>query len=602
MLRTMRANTKWVMLIVALAFVGLMVFQWGMDISGGSSPVLTGEVGTVNGTTITYQRWTVAYRNLSDQARQQKGSALNDLELDLVEEQAWNQLVSQILIAQELKRRGITVTDEEVRLAFRTAPPPWLQQNELFQTDGAFDFEKYRRFFAGPAVDPQLLLQIEQYYRDVLPRTRLFEQVSTAIYVSDAELWETYRDGRETVRVKYAIFDPETEVADEDVAVTADELQDHYRANRDDFRTPATARVRLVQFSKRPSPGDTAAAFETAYEVREEILAGADFTEQARTLSADRASAEGGGDLGWFERGDMTPALEQAAFSLAPGRLSEPVLTPFGYHIIKVMERDGDRVRASHILIPISLGDENEDQLFGMVDRLERIALTKGLDVAVDSVGVQPRTVTLAKGSEFVPGIGRFGPANDWAFHDSTFVLDLSPVYETDDGFYLFELIEREPASVIPFAEAEPSVRRRVLLEKKKETARWMADQIAGELVDGRSLDEVLARHGLEVRQSEPFTRFDFVPGIGQANAVIGTAFGLAVDEVAGPIETGDRIYFIEVTERNPVDRESFDLEKEDMRARLTLQREQMALDEWLEDLREKATIVDRRRELFQPS
>ena len=589
------------MLIVAIAFVGLMVFQWGMDLSGRSSPLLTGEVGTVNGTPITYQTWTNAYRNLSDQARQRKGSALDDLERDFVADQVWNQIVTDILIAQELRRRSITVTDEEVRRAARTAPP-WLQQNELFQTDGAFDSEKYQRLFAGPAVDPQLLLQIEQYYRAVLPRARLLEQVSTAIYFSDSELWEIYRDGRETVQVKYAIFDPETEVSDEDVALTDDELRLHYRAHRDDFRTPATARVELVEFSKRPSSSDTAAAFKTAVQVREEIIAGADFAQQARTLSADRASSEGGGDLGWFERGDMTPAFGQAAFSLAAGELSEPIITPFGYHIIKVMERDGDRVRASHILIPIGLGDESEDRLFGMVDRFERIALTKGLDVAVDSVGVQPRTVTLAKGSEFVPGIGRFGPANDWAFHDSTLVGDLSPVYETDDGFYVFELVELEPASVVPFAEAEPSVRRRVRLEKKKEKARWMADQIARELVDGQTLDEVLANHGLEVRESQPITRFDFVPGIGQANAVIGTAFGLAVNEVAGPIETGDRIYFIEVTERNPADREAFDRQKEDMRARLTLQRRQAALDEWLADLRDRATIIDRRRELFQPS
>jgi peptidyl-prolyl cis-trans isomerase D len=192
------------MLVVALAFVGLMVFQWGMDISGRSNPRAVGEVGRVNGTAINYQVWTSTYRNLTDQARQQKGSALDDRELDFIEEQAWNQLVNQVLIEQELERRGISVTDQEVRLAFQTTPPAWLMQNELFQTGGQFDYEKYQSFFSSPGVDPQLLLQIEDYYRAVLPRARLMEQIGTGIYVSDSELWYGYRDQSERVRVAWS--------------------------------------------------------------------------------------------------------------------------------------------------------------------------------------------------------------------------------------------------------------------------------------------------------------------------------------------------------------------------------------------------------------
>jgi hypothetical protein len=150
------------MLVVAIAFVGLMVFEWGMDMSGRSSPGVgaVGEVGSVNGTSISYQVWTRAFRSLTDQARQQKGSALNDVEIDYIEEQTWNELVTEILIDQEIDRLGIRVTDDEVRMAFQTSPPPWLVNNELFQTDGQFDFEKYRGYFSNPAVDPLLLSRV----------------------------------------------------------------------------------------------------------------------------------------------------------------------------------------------------------------------------------------------------------------------------------------------------------------------------------------------------------------------------------------------------------------------------------------------------------
>ncbi len=601
MLRSMRRNTKIIMLVVAVAFVGLMVFEWGMDISGRSGAQFTGEVGQVNGTEITYQTWTVAYRNLTDQARQQKGSALNDRELDLIGDQTWEQLVNDILIAQEIRRQGIHVTDDEIRLAFQTSPPPWLRNNPLFQTGGEFDFEKYRAFFGGPAADPALLKQIEDYYRDVLPRIRLFELIASGIYVSDSELWQIYRDRNEQVQVKYVVIDPETRVADSEINLTEADLRRYYDRNRDDFRQPATAEVMLIEISRVPEAEDTAAALSRAEQLRQEILGGADFTALASEHSADRASSAAGGDLGWFERGDMAPEFEQAAFDLQVGQMSEPVLTAFGYHLIKVTEKEDERVRASHILIPIELRGDSEDRLLATVDRLERVALREGLAAAADSVDVDTRRVVLTSGSDFVPGMGAFGPAPQWAFHDSTAVGDISPVYETSRGFHVFELIQRSPAGILPFAEADAAIRRRLMRDKKLETARWQADAWVKELERGRSLEELAAENALQVQMSPKFTRLDFVPGLGQADPVVGAAFGLSVGEVAGPIESQGQLYFLELVERVEASREVYQAQKETLRAQVTAQRRQSAVEEWLRDLRERADIQDWRAQFFVP-
>ncbi len=601
MLRSMRRNTKIIMLVVAVAFVGLMVFEWGMDISGQSNPRFAGEVGQVNGTKISYQTWTVAYRNLTDQARQQKGSALNDRELDLIEQQTWDQLVNDILIGQEIQRQGVRVTDDEIRLAFQTSPPPWLRNNPLFQTGGEFDFDKYRAFFGGPAADPSLLKQIEDYYRDVLPRVRLFELIASGVYVSDSELWNIYRDRNEKVQARYLVIDPEARVPDSEVSLTEQEMRRYYDDNRDDFRQPATAEVMLVGLSRVPGPEDSAAALNRAGQLRQEILSGADFAELATESSADRASAVSGGDLGWFGRGDMAPEFEQAAFNLDVGQVSQPVLTAFGYHLIKVMEKEPERIRASHILISIELRGVSEEKLLATVDRLERVALREGLQAAVDSVGLTSRQVALTAGSDFVPGMGAFGPAQQWAFHDSTAVGGLSPVYETNDGFYIFELLRRSPEQFLPLAEAEAAIRRRLVREKKLETARWQAEDWARELKRDRSLDDLAAEHDLQVQTTTEFTRLDFVPGLGQANSLIGTAFGLSVGAVAGPIEAQGQLYFLEVIERAEANRAAFQVQKEDLRAQLTLQRRQFAVEEWLRDLRERSDIKDWRRQLFVP-
>jgi parvulin-like peptidyl-prolyl isomerase len=92
-----------------------------------------------------------------------------------------------------------------------------------------------------------------------------------------------------------------------------------------------------------PEPRDEAQALARITEVKQKLDAGEDFAELARTYSDDTYSAEKGGDLGWFGRGQMVPEFEEAAFALQPGQVSEPVKTVYGYHLIKVEERDPAR-------------------------------------------------------------------------------------------------------------------------------------------------------------------------------------------------------------------------------------------------------------------
>ncbi len=403
------------------------------------------------------------------------------------------------------------------------------------------------------------------------------------------------------MQIRYLVLDPETQVDDAEVTVSEEEMRRYYQDNREDFLQPSTAEVLLVEFSRTPEPEDSAAALARARELRQQLAMGANFEELAQEESADKASAASGGDLGWFERGDMAPEFEAAAFDLGIGALSEPVLTNFGYHLIKVTGREDERVRASHILLPIQLRGESEDKLLAAVDRLERVALREGLQAAIDSTGAVSRQVMLVVDSDFVPGIGPFAPASDWASHDSTAVGDLSPVYETNEGFHVFELVERVPESYVPFLDAQAAIRRRLTLEKKKETARRLADQLASELKQGATLESVASERNLSVQVTPLFTRLEFVPGIGQANSVIGTAFGLQPNEIAGPIEAANQLYFIQVSERVEPEREAFASAKEGLRARLIVQRRQTAVEEWLREVREQADIKDWRRQLFVP-
>ena len=92
-----------------------------------------------------------------------------------------------------------------------------------------------------------------------------------------------------------------------------------------------------------PGPRDEDATLALAQELRERLLAGEDFAALAAEYSDDFSNADNGGDLGWFGRGMMVAPFEEAAFSLEPGEISEPVKTDFGYHLIEVLEKDANR-------------------------------------------------------------------------------------------------------------------------------------------------------------------------------------------------------------------------------------------------------------------
>ena len=168
MMRQMRENTKWIMLVTAIAFVGLMVFEWGMDITGQSGGGL-GEIGRVNGTPVAYEQYQMAYRNLYEQVSSSQEIPVSAAQNREIEEAARTETVNQILIQQELANRGIRVTDEEVMQAAQFSPPQQLIGDPLFLTYGQFDIVKYQDFLATSA-DQLFLLQLEAYYRDVIPR------------------------------------------------------------------------------------------------------------------------------------------------------------------------------------------------------------------------------------------------------------------------------------------------------------------------------------------------------------------------------------------------------------------------------------------------
>jgi peptidyl-prolyl cis-trans isomerase D len=604
MMRDLREKTKWVMIIVALAFVGLMVFEWGMDATGmGSLTDRSGALGRVNGQTISYEEYQRAYQQLYQQAQQRAGGQqISREQIRQLEDAAFEEVVRNTLMRQEMRRRGIRVTDAEIRLAAQWMPHPELMQNEIFLTDGQFDINKYQQFLTGPAASQQLLLELEDYYRAVIPQSKLMRQVTAGLHVSDSDLWQMWRDENETATVDYVTLNI-SQLVPGDMPVTEREIRAYYDANRDDFRRPARVRVNLASISKLPTAADSAAALERARAARAEIVGGAGFAEVAERESADVGSAAQGGDLGYFGRGQMVPQFEEAAFSLPIGQLSEPVLSPFGYHLIEVQEREEDRARARHILIEVEPTEGSLDRLYARADSLEDLAVRAGVERAARLTEGQYREgVVISADQPYIPGVGSAYEAIQWARdeQDEDDPLDVSPVFETAEAFYLVELDAYAGPGTIPLSEATPEIRRRLILQKKQEEARRIGQEMVAQVRGGRSLDEVARERGLEVQSAGPFSRVGFNPAFGQANAATGAAFGVPVNQVSDVVGTPGGLFIIRPTDRTRADREEFEEQKEQLRQFVLFQMQQEAVNRWLQNLRQEANVTDRRDEVLQ--
>jgi len=597
MMRQMREATKPIMLAAAVAFVALMVFEWGMDASGQSGGGV-GEIGSVNGQPVMYESYMAAYRQLYDQVQRGQEELISSQQNKEIEDAAFDEIVTQLLVLQELRERGIKVTDREVSEAAQFSPPDYLQA-QFVDDAGGLDLQAYHTFLA--TLPPEQLILLEAYYRDVIPRGKLLRQVSSGIFVSDAELWQEFQDQVEQVEIRYVPMDPSTRYDDEAFSVSDEEIEDYYGSNQEEFEVPARASLKVVVLDKTPTASDTAAAYSGAEELMQEIREGEDFAEIAQAESTDQPTASLGGDLGVFSKGRMVPAFDSAVFAAAPGQLVGPVQTSFGLHVIEVQDRwSQDSVKARHILLPITRTDESEIQLLTLADSIEDLGEEMALDQAAVLAGLTATTLDVAQNFPFLPGAGQVSEGADWAFEEAS-PGDVSPVFETPTAFYSLELVSSEPEGILPLEGARAAIQATLLFDAKMNQARIDAQGLVGLIRGGMVLANAASDLDLDVRMTGLFSRSDFVAGVGRQNAAIGAAFGLEPGEVSEVVPTPANVYVIEVLTRTDADSTAWLTQLTEQRQTAIALRQQARLGEWIEALRASADVRDRRDVVLAP-
>ncbi|HEX3276680.1 MAG TPA: SurA N-terminal domain-containing protein [Gemmatimonadales bacterium] len=597
-MQAFRNAAKPLMVVVALTFFAWLV----VDLSGitGSTGLLTRTtVGKVNGRSIdarTYQ--TVVQQSIDARQRESPG-ALGLEDVEEVRNQVWEQFVQNTVLEAEYKRRGITVTDDEIVNELRNSPPPEFQKVPEFQTDSQFDPAKYQRWLTS-SVAQQYLPSLEAQYREQIERTKLLRVVTADVYLSDAALWEQWRDEHEMVKIGLAAIVPRNAVPDTAVKLSEAEIAAYYKAHLDDFDRPATAYLSFVALPRLTTSADTALARARADSARAEIAGGAPFADVARRESADSASAARGGDLGEWTRGAMDPAFDSAAFKLPLHTLSGPVLSQFGFHIIEVTSRTGNKAKGRHILIPIEVAGAHRDLLDAQADSLEKLGAEKSDPAALDTVGRALRLPVakappVQEGTKLQLGTLVVSDASVWAFGAKPGAT--SPVIESPIAYYVFRLDSLQPAGVPPLSRIRDAVAYQVRSERKTELGRKLAQSYLKRVEQGGTMAAVADSMKLPYKEFGPFSRVN--PPLDDA-VVVGTAFGLDVGQRSGLLDTKQGIYLLKVLEHTKADSSEFVKGLDEYRGRMIGLARQERVRSFLQALRQSAKVVDDRKKVLQ--
>lgn len=310
-------------------------------------------------------------------------------------------------------------------------------------------------------VDLALEQQIENILSQVGSESRFEEMIGQSVRDFRLDHWDDIRD--QLIAERYQAEKIQS------INVTRDEVEEFYYTYKDSL-PPIDDRYELSQIILPIRPGEPAykEAYEQIFSIHQRLLNGDSFAELAREFSDDAASKDLGGDLGFVRRGELVRQYEEVAFGMSEGQISNIVESIFGYHIIQLLEKQGERIHSRHILITAKPTDTDRDKVLDTI-RDYYFLLSENPSL-FDSL-VQ----TLSIDDELNPDLGYIG----WieysqlpheAFLSALFGVrpgDITPPFETAQGFHILKVISFKEGGTPNLEEYYPQISFMALRQKQ---------------------------------------------------------------------------------------------------------------------------------------
>ncbi|OGQ51837.1 MAG: hypothetical protein A3J24_03680 [Deltaproteobacteria bacterium RIFCSPLOWO2_02_FULL_53_8] len=626
MLEHFRNKQKSIIILLVFAAIIIVFVFWGVGPTGQKSTEDMA-VAKVNGELISGKEYIATYKRHVDYYKQMfKENYTDEIAKSLkLKEKSLDILINKKLVLDDANDRGMKITDNELQDTIKNI--------DAFKKDGVFDLETYKRLLSANRLTPA---EYEQSLQGDLLYNKIAETIIKDITVTDAEIADFYK--KEARKYTYDYVTISTDSYVNDAAVTQDEAKDYLKKNASSYLEPLRLNAFYIKaeisqfddkvkvtsadikeyYDKNPKqfemPEKVAAAHillpidpsakdkarTKAQELIKKIKAGEEFAALAKKHSVDTSSALRGGDLGWFQRGDMVGPFEEAAFSLKKGEVSGIVETAFGLHIIKVYDKQEPQTaplkevepQIKSIIAKEKAWKECSEAILATIKpfseaktvaELKKIAAQRGFSSA--ETGLITET-------------DRKSPITaDDTLRDTVFTLrpgEVSRPLQSNQTFYLVKAVERIDPSAQDFAKAGPGIIKLLKAQKAAEAAKKKAEEVLNTAVSKKELASIAKAERLKVEQSEPFSIQQPVMKKLRISASDKPKFFETTKEAPVypyVIQVGTNFYVMKLNSTKEADMAEFEKIKESVKENLLAKKRNDAADAWIKGLRDKAKI-----------
>jgi peptidyl-prolyl cis-trans isomerase D len=623
---------KAILWLIIFAFVGTIFYSWGM---GGSSGSSGGVIASVNGEEIRQGEYERTFNNIVDFYRQQfKNQFSNDMikKLDL-KNQALEALIQKKILLHEAKKQNIQVSNEEVISFIKNIP--------AFKSNKKFSEIAYKSYIKSQRLTPG---EFEETQRQTLLLDKLEKIFRTNSKASKSEILKEFRNQEDKVKLEYVRFTNDNFTSKTKISEQA--LKDYFQANKPKFEISPQIRVQYVKVEPKnfqsqiePREEDIEDYYQTkianfhvkkkyeashiltslkpldierditenekekeadekaklkSTELLERLNKGADFSEVAKKHSDDPSSGKNGGSLGEFPEGTMVSAFEKALDKLKPGEISKPILSPFGYHIIKLENRTEKRIK------PLS---EVKDQIIQTLkiikarQRVKRIIKRihqaaqkdKNLSKAAESHQLETaETDFFSRESHTLLEIG-----NQPDFFNTAFSLEKNKVSEpiiTPEVSFVLKITEEKSRYIPELSKVKEKVKEVLIESNNKAATLKKFDELKDNLAKEKDLKKVFNGYDITIRNTPFFSKAESIPGIGDIKQIKEKAFSMKIGEFSSA-KVRNRFYLYKLEDIEKAGEPDSEKTKQ-IADKIKVDKSRQAFQEWVENLKNGAKIL----------
>jgi parvulin-like peptidyl-prolyl isomerase len=602
MMQGLRENMKLIIWITAIGFlVGFGILQLGgvFDDSQRTGPA--GVIAKINGEAIHYEQFQQIYTSMVRQVSSSR--ELQPGEDSYVREQAWQQLLRSKLMEQEVRRRKISTTPEEIKASIRLAPPEFILQAPAFQTDGQFDYRKFLAELDNP--NSQMpWREVEQFVANALPSQKLQEQIVAAARVSEGDVRDRFLLQNEVLTVRYLAFPPDSFPVDTTQIGGAD-IETYYKAHPEEFTGPDEVRLQVLIVPRAPGEPDFAAAKERIQAWRDQLVALPDsFESYARTYSEIQSAPRGGGPAEAY-LDDLRPAIRTGLRPVPAGQVSPVIREERSLHLFRVDKRYRDektgreRIVYHEIAIRVIPGPEALQATRNEIASVIEATRKDGMSAVATKRGYRTfESDYFSLGNSGNSVFQQFPEVELWCFQNKVGAVSRS--VPSEQGWFVFQILDHRKAGLRPLEPITAEVKARLIHSRRMAKAEQAAGEARAAVVAGMGEAEAAARHHGHLGQAGQVTRNGILEGLGRDPRTVGALFTLPA-LTWSPVQSGEAAaYFAYIEKHTTPSEEDFQRQEATVRQQLLYERRQTIFFEWMENLRRRAKIEDYRDRYFE--